>query len=510
MRALLITPGTSSEQLRCLPRNWGRVFDLGVAGPTTYKSWEKLLQCRVEPFPRLNEEDTQQIRTVLTDGGGRLVDEQGLDWWDLCFFDYIEPLQQSRMLRRLAEKLTTCNDIFVTQSGFHSEALEALLGRPITCLSRENTLTKKLKHYALLITKLSPAQLLQIAGDKYDSGYQFRRVFSSRQRSSTRPVVLLPSAYVNVSRTALQYAASLPDAEFLLVAARQSGWVANPPANVRVAKLASYARAGSSHAEFEELLGEWFKLKDDLLHIEEIALLHRIGLLESFPNSLRNGICIRDAWLQVLRNESVRAVLCADDANYLTRIPLLLGGQQDLPAISCHHGALDGRHRYRPPQNSLFLAKGPMECDYVTNACKSSQAVEVGAPQTLFCSRSGRNAGYVVFFSEPYEVLGGRGKEFYREVLPGLSEVALAKGRELVIKLHPAESLRERRRQVKKVLSPLQYSQVRLVGGPLRDGLLENTWFAVTVPLDSGGGLRSPRDTRLSLHVAGLFPLWLH
>ena len=483
MRVLLISPGTGSEQVRSLPRTWDRVFDLGMAGPATYDSWERILRRPIEPLPKLDDEDTRQIRKVLSDGAGRLVDEQGLDWWDLSFFDYHEELERLRKLKKIVGKLGARDDIFVTQPGLHAQALQVLTGRSVTCLLRGNALAQKLRHYARLTTKLSTSQLLQIAGDKYDDGYQFRRWISSRRQPCERSVVLLPAAYVNVTRTALQYAATLPQTHFLLVTTRQSGWVKDLPANVKVAKLASYARAGSCAAELEGLLRQWSKLKDELARSEEGATLHRMGMLESFPKSLRNRLLLRDAWLEVLQREPVRAVLCADDANLSTRIPLLLAARNGLPAISCHHGALDGRHRYRPPQNSLFLAKGPMERDYLANACQSLQSVEVGAPQSKkFPERNrGKGAASVVFFSEPYEVLGGRALEFYGEILPTLSELALARGRELVIKLHPAESLRERRRLVRKVLSPPHYNNVRFIEGPLRNELLENAWFSVTV-----------------------------
>jgi len=482
VRALLITPETSSEQLGRLPRTWDRIFDLGVAGPTTYKSWGELLQCPIEPLPRLDDEDTRQIRKVLSDGAGQLVDEHDLDWWDLSFFDYHEALERLRKLKKLAGKLNVHDHIFVTQPGFYAHALEVVIGRPVTCLFGGNTLAQKLRHYSRLTTKLSPSQLLQIAGDKFDTGYQLRRWFSVRQQPCERSVVLLPSAYVNVTRIALQYAATVPQADFLLVTTRRSGWVTDPPTNVNVEKLASYADARSSQTEFESLLRQWNELKDKLMHCEDSTMLHRMGLLESFPKSLRNRLLIRDAWLQVLQREPVRAVLCADDANPSTRIPLLLAGRRGLSAISCHHGAIDGRYRYRPPQNNLFLAKGPMERDYLVNACQSSQSVEVGAPQSgKLSNRQVKGTAPVVFFSEPYEILGGRALEFYGEILPALSELALARGRQLLIKLHPAESLRERRRLAKKVLSPAHYNNARFIEGALRDELLENAWFAVTV-----------------------------
>ena len=51
----------------------------------------------------------------------------------------------------------------------------------------------------------------------------------------------------------------------------------------------------------------------------------------------------------------------------------------------------------------------------------------------------------IVFFSEVYEISGGgRAKEFYRDVLPPLADLAIQEHCQLVVKLHPAESLAER------------------------------------------------------------------
>src|SRR5262249_36768472 len=64
---------------------------------------------------------------------------------------------------------------------------------------------------------------------------------------------------------------------------------------------------------------------------------------------------------------------------------------------------------------------------------------------------------------------------------PPLSDLALAHGRQLIIKLHPAESLSERKRFVEEVLSGKQRQVTRLVGGPLQPELLDKTWLGVTV-----------------------------
>src|SRR5208337_4616464 len=41
--------------------------------------------------------------------------------------------------------------------------------------------------------------------DKYDAGYQFRGHLVRNRQSSRRPAVLVPTAYVNVSRTGIAY-----------------------------------------------------------------------------------------------------------------------------------------------------------------------------------------------------------------------------------------------------------------------------------------------------------------
>ena len=69
-------------------------------------------------------------------------------------------------------------------------------------------------HYAGLVRRFSAAQFKEIFLDKYDAGYQWRSRFASRQQRCAEPVVLLPSAYGNVSRMAAAYARLLPEQAF--------------------------------------------------------------------------------------------------------------------------------------------------------------------------------------------------------------------------------------------------------------------------------------------------------
>jgi hypothetical protein len=211
------------------------------------------------------------------------------------------------------------------------------------------------------------------------------------------------------------------------------------------------------------------------------------------PRRFRQGVEVRDAWLNVLDTEPVQAVLCSDDSNPYTRIPLLLAGQRGLPSIACHHGALDGRYFFKRSYGSVIWAKGKMEQDYLVRSCGvPREKVEINAPAlpANFTSpgpresASGKSATFlpnILFISEAYDVAGGRPEDFYRDLVPPLADLALATKRELVVKLHPAENHRERSRLLKRMLSEEQRKILRVVSGPLTEEVLQSAWFGITV-----------------------------
>jgi hypothetical protein len=165
-------------------------------------------------------------------------------------------------------------------------------------------------------------------------------------------------------------------------------------------------------------------------------------------------------------------------------MPLLIARQRGLPTVACHHGALDGGHLVKRSHADLVLAKGRMEKDYLVGKCGlAEEKIEVGAPSL----RRGTNGGArhrkdsIVFFSEPYVVDGGRCREFYRELLPPLVDLATRMNLDLVVKLHPMETERERRKFVNAALLARQVERVQVVTGALSEELLGRTSFALTV-----------------------------
>src|SRR5437667_9244818 len=296
----------------------------------------------------------------------------------------------------------------------------------------------------------------------------------------------MPSAYVHASRMAIAYASTVPEMDFLLVATRRSGWLAEPSANVTVAKLASYARYEAfTRRERNELSAQWRHVRTDLESIPEIGMLGRLVLLDSFPKLLRQGLAIRETWLQVFEIEPMKAVLCADDSNPYTRIPVLLARNRGIPAIACHHGALDGAHLFKRSHADVSLAKGKMEQDYLVRVCGVPNVnVEIGAPadwSPTCVRRDGASAPVVTFFSGPYEVASARTDECYRDLRPRLADWAVKTGRKLVVKLHPFESRRERQRLINRILTAERQQVATIVSGALSEDLLQRTWAGITV-----------------------------
>jgi hypothetical protein len=379
------------------------------------------------------------------------------------------------------------DELHVSRPGLHASLLKYLLPHRVNVfgqmqVGRKNTLS----HYLQACRRLSASQIVDVLCDKYDPGYQFRGRLMRKSKAGQGPVVLLPSAYVNVSRTGIAYANTFPDENFLLVVTRRSGWMQPLPHNVTSAWLSHYASLRDRRNETESMQRKWRALLNELKEVPEFEALHSLGCLDLFPLWLKRGFEVRDAWLNVLDSEPVQGVLCADDSNPYTRIPLLLGQVRGLPNIACHHGALDGRYFFKRLHADVIWVKGRMEEDYMVSKCGvPSEKVEIAAP-AFAENRSGASTrqgdgSHILFLSELYEDAGGRAHQFYRDLLPSLAELALATGRKLTVKLHPAESKRGRTRMIDGILRGEQRRAVRIVSGPLTEDLLARAWFGITI-----------------------------
>ena len=488
MRTLLLHPEDSPRRGPWSGQHWDLIVDLGKSSLFSEEEWRSRFHCpilRAETF-RAGVADARMVHQILSAGRGRLIDEEGIDWWVLISLFVAPEVFSLLALKRIASEIGSKSEMWATRRGELVNLLESLLDASIRTFasSPAERLRVRTSHYANLIRHFSLAQLTEILLDKYDSGYRWRSRLSPPPLRCSSPVVLLPSAYGNVSRMASAYAQMLPGQSFLLIATRKSAKQFPLAANIQVRDLASYAKGTFPASEIEALSSRWTKLKGELQSMPDLRLLERAGVLNRFPRWIRDGLCARNAWRAVLDREPVCGVLCGDDSNLFTRLPVLLGAGRGIPTVDFHHGALDGRYLLKELPCDLYLAKSEMEHDYLLRVCGlPAERVAIGAPAETGSPRKTGETGrtFAIFFSEPYEVAGMRAEEVYREILPLLVRVARANGLGVSVKLHPFESSLQRQKIIRDIVGSPDAKNIAVIDGPLSPELMSRARFGLTV-----------------------------
>jgi hypothetical protein len=492
MRVFLLHPADSFNGSWRHER-WDYVVDLGRAPKSFYDERSVEMGCPVFSIFDLAVEvqDSQAWRQLLELGMGQVVDRFGIDWWDVIGVMLQSELQDVRLALRLAERLEGCRTPVTSRPSLTAEVLALELEVPLQVLHRgvRQRLVGNILRRGIAAADLGFIQLRQVVYDKYDPHYRWRRKLAGPppqpSKGKSTPTILLPSAYSNVTKTALSYARILPEKNFLLVLARESGAVSPVPANVETARLASFANKNLDGEELRDLQTLWQQLVQSLPPLPVFRRAAQIGVLKKGLSCLRWGVAIRNAWLCIFDTRSIPACLSADDSNPYTRIPLLLAEQRGIAAVACHHGALDYRMAFKNHRFTNYIAKGEMEQDYLERLCAVPRCrIRIGAPSSApqeNISVWSVDAPWITFFTEPYESDLWRVEAVYREILPRLCSAARAAGKTLVLKLHPFESARQRQRLVNRILSEDDRKLVSITDAPLSREILRKTWCAVTV-----------------------------
>lgn len=207
MRILLVHPEDDPENGSWADRQWDRIVDLGLGGVKTYERWGLRFDCPVSTLNSINPgfDDFRVVRNLLALGCGRLVDEHGLDWWEIMSILLHGELEMLALLRAFVKTAGANDEIWITRPGLHADLLQSILPSAMQVFPRQQRASRA-RHYLGVSRKLSLPQIIDVFFDKYDSGYQVRGRVVGKRVPSSSPVVLLPSAYVNVSRTGIAYA----------------------------------------------------------------------------------------------------------------------------------------------------------------------------------------------------------------------------------------------------------------------------------------------------------------
>lgn len=489
MRVLLVHPEDSPLQGPWAGQHWNLIVDLGKSSVNTAELWQEHHKCRVfrsDSFRR-GIEDAKAIRKMFGVAKGRLVDEEGIDWWDVTSLIIVPEAHLVLVVERIAREIRGVSEVWTTRPDWASDLLASLLHVQLSFFgnTRRSRLSKQLSHYATLLQRFRLSQIKEIALDKYDADYRWRSRIASINWDSSAPFVLVPSAYINVSRMAAAYAQLLPGQRFVFVTTRQSAKSLELPRNVEIRELAAYAGSDPPTEEKASILERWRNLLPELRQITQFNALAQAGVLDRFMPWFRDCLVARNAWRRVLDQESVDGVLCGDDSNVYTRLPVLLAARRGIPTVDFHHGALDGRYLLKDLRCDTYLAKNEMERDYLVRLCGlPEEKVMIGAPprcEPVTIATTEQAGTSIIFFSEPYEAGGMRAKQVYRELIPPLLTLAKNSGRSLIVKLHPFESRSQREKLVREVLGPRHQEFVEVIDTPLTPELMSRAWFGITV-----------------------------
>jgi hypothetical protein len=224
MRVLLLHPEDSPRRGPWSRQRWDLIVDLGRSSPFSEQQWSKQYGCpvlRAELF-RYGVADAKLVRGSLAIARGRLIDEEGIDWWDVATLQIIPQALDVFVLRRVAAEIGTAGEMWATRAGWRTSLIAAICRCSVRSFGggRLARAAVGAAHYAGLVRRFPAGQIKEIFLDKYDAGYRWRSRFAAEARRRGEPVVLLPSAYGNVSRTAADYARMLPRQAFLLVAGK--------------------------------------------------------------------------------------------------------------------------------------------------------------------------------------------------------------------------------------------------------------------------------------------------
>ena len=501
MKILLVHPDDSVEAGPWAGMNWDWAVDLGWSGRAAYARQSERLGFRVSSLSDVldHEQHRRHIRDLLAVGSGHLLDSEAIDWWNAFSVYPYRQIEQLLLVSALAEQIPQGSELFATRPHFSADAL-ALLFNPELSTARMQTflagpqieeddtgLSARFRRYRRAALALRPSQLVEIAFDKWDADYRFRRHFIRLPKTSSNSAILLPTSYGNVTRAQVAYARMLPHRRFLLVATRRSGRIPSLPENVELRWLASYAPRflHSTDEERRQLLAQWRKMQGDLFETNPVyRLANKLRVFDSFADFLKSGLGVRDAWRQVFARETITAVLSADEYNPYTRLPPLLARSRKLPTIFCDHGALNMSFGFFPAVSDTYLLQGEMARDYSISCGLPADRIVVGAPALGTNSLQPMQRGdrdWIVFYSEQFELASSRAQILYGELLPELCALAEHTNRKVVIKLHPFESRRMRKKLVERVLSAEQRRLVEMREGPMTPDLFARAWCSITV-----------------------------
>src|SRR5215813_4506871 len=130
MRVLLLHPEDSPLNGPWAGQKWDLIIDLGRSSPFTGETWSTQCGCKVMRSDLYNRgiSDVRSLRQFFSIGKGHLIDEAGIDWWDLLFLLVASEALTALTFIRLANQIDSRAELWTTRTVWPASAL-AILGK---------------------------------------------------------------------------------------------------------------------------------------------------------------------------------------------------------------------------------------------------------------------------------------------------------------------------------------------------------------------------------------------
>src|ERR1035438_2785915 len=163
MRVLLLQPEDSPERGPWSRQHWDLIVDLGKSSLFSEEKWAR--QCggrvlRADSF-RHGIADRRHVREMFSAGRGRLVDEEGLDWWDLMSLLVAPYALILPALLSVAKEIGPSSELWATRPGGVAEIVALALRRPLETFEPSGLArtAARAMHYAGLVRRFSAAEV---------------------------------------------------------------------------------------------------------------------------------------------------------------------------------------------------------------------------------------------------------------------------------------------------------------------------------------------------------------
>src|SRR5580704_17479914 len=133
MRVLLLDAEDSPRRGPWSAQSWDLIVDLGKSSEFSVAEWTKQLHCPVlcaNSFRR-GVGDLRHVREIFATERGRLIDDEGLDWWELTSLVIAPEAEAILVLGRVAAEIDPAAEVWASRRSWATQVVGRLLRRSI-------------------------------------------------------------------------------------------------------------------------------------------------------------------------------------------------------------------------------------------------------------------------------------------------------------------------------------------------------------------------------------------